>query len=134
MKIVKHIFFISFFVSACFVNKKQDSPLAQKFVPSGEINQGKITKNDTLSSDAFIYKKGFVAGDTLYVQVQYGGGCGKADFLLRKISEGKKEIEFELLCTKNDPCKALINKQYYFLLDNKKCKKISVWANKKKVL
>ena len=107
----------TFLIVAC-KSKKTATIKGEKFTTSAEIQKGRVVISKDTLSDPFLLKKAFLKGDTLFVSLQYGGGCGTNLFQLNVNEISKKKVELRLVLENNDNCKALLFKQYYFVLSD----------------
>jgi hypothetical protein len=80
------------------------------------------SKYNAASTDDFTISKAFITGDSLMVNVQFGGGCGTTDFSLLTdglfMESNPVQLNLFLSFTDQDPCEAAIQKVICFDLSN----------------
>ncbi|MFZ9954942.1 MAG: hypothetical protein ACO3E1_02355 [Flavobacteriales bacterium] len=122
----------AFLIVACN-SKKIASIKGEQFTTNAEIRKGKIVVSKDTLSDPFQLKKAYLKGDTLFVSLQHGGGCGTNAFQLNVNEINKKKVELRLIFENDDNCKALLFKQYYFVLSDYHGRDITMVKNGKNI-
>jgi hypothetical protein len=108
-------------LTGCFMNSGGDQQNIEPPDQNQDSCKGIVideAKYDASVLDDYLMKYAFIEGDTLSVIVQYGGGCGSANFTL--ITNGQfmesdpVQLDVVLAFQDEDPCEALIQKSICF--------------------
>lgn len=127
IKFINLSFVLIYFVISTACSKQQYSKVTfqgNKFEINDAIINGKIIQRTDSSSSNYQVKGAFINRDTLFVSLQYGGGCGYAHFHLNAELLKDKICKFRIIANIDDKCRALVNKQFYFIIKDYKSFKI----------
>ena len=108
-----------------------DNSPGQQFIPGGDNSIVKLSCKGIIISESqynlaetneFIVNDSYIEGDSLLIELQYGGGCGPVSAELYTdglfMESNPVQLNVILTFTDDDPCEMLLKKKFCFDLSN----------------
>ena len=108
-----------------------DSLLSEPFVPGDDNSNGKSgctgiviseSQYNSAETDEYIVNKANITGDSLMIEIQYGGGCGPVGYELYTdglfMESNPVQLNILLAFADDDPCEMVVKKNLCFDLSD----------------
>lgn len=103
----------------------------EQFIPGDDNTNVKLacksmiiseTQYNLVETDEYVVNAAFITGDSLMIEIQYGGGCGPVSSELYTdglyMESNPVQLNVLLAFTDEDPCEMIVKKQFCFDLSN----------------